>query len=264
MALVTYDGRILASSDYDLNVKGIAHRGYSADAPENTLPAYKLAKKMGFKYVECDVAFTSDGVAVLLHDEIIDRTSNGSGSLSSLTYAQVRSYDFGSWKSSNYAGTLIPSFEEFILLCKNLALHPYIELKSTATYTEAQVQALVDTVKQYGMEGKVTWISFSSTYLGYVKDYDAYARIGFVVGTISSTSITTATGLKTGTNEVFIDANYANLTTALITLAVNADIPLEVWTVDTEAEITALDPYISGITSDSLIAGTVLYKANID
>lgn len=264
MALVTYDGRILSPGNYDLNVKGIAHRGYSTVAPENTLPAYKLAKKMGFKYVECDVAFTSDGVPVLLHDSTIDRTSNGSGSLSSLTYAQARTYDFGSWKSSAYAGTLIPSFEEFIQLCKNLALHPYIEIKTAETYTEAQIQSLADTVRQYGMEGKVTWISGSATYLGYIRDYVPAANLSYVVSTITATVITTATGLKTTSNEVSIDVNYANLTDAMITLAYNANIPVEVWTVDTEAEIIALDPYVYGVTSNWLIAGTVLYKANID
>lgn len=72
--------------NYDSNVKAINHRGYSAIAPENTIPAYIMSKKMGFTYVECDVSFTSDGVAVLLHDNTIDRTSDGSGAISGLTY----------------------------------------------------------------------------------------------------------------------------------------------------------------------------------
>ena len=102
--------------DYDKTVKAVAHRGYSSTAPENTLPAYKLAKQNGFNYVECDVSMTSDGVPMLLHDATINRTSNGSGTLSQMTYAEVREYDFGSWKSSAYAGTVIPTFEEFIAL----------------------------------------------------------------------------------------------------------------------------------------------------
>ena len=120
-------------------VKGINHRGANLEAPENTLPAFKLSKKNGFMYVETDVAFTSDNVAVLLHDETIDRTSNGTGNISQLTYDYVRSLDFGSWFSSEYAGTKIPSLDEFLTLCRNLSLHPYLELKSSGHYTQEQI-----------------------------------------------------------------------------------------------------------------------------
>lgn len=253
-------GNLVGFVDFDKTIKGIAHRGFSSVAPENTLPAYKLAKEKGFFYVECDVALTSDNVPVLLHDSTINRTSNGTGNINSLTWEQVQTYDFGSWKSSDYAGTKIPSFEQFISLCKNLGLHPYIEIKSTQTFTEAQVQGLVDIVKSYGMDGKVTWISFSDTYLGYVKSYDEKARLGYVVETISSSEITKAQALKLPTNEVCIDGNYTNLTDTRIGYCITADIPLEVWTVDSDATIKSLNPYISGVTSNSLIAGRVLYE----
>ena len=64
--------------------------------------------------VSCDVSFTSDGVAVLLHDDQIDRTSDGTGNISEMTLAQVKEFDFGSWKSAAYADEEIPTFEEFI------------------------------------------------------------------------------------------------------------------------------------------------------
>ena len=255
---------IQAATDYDLNVRGVNHRGYNDVAPENTLPAYKLSKQHGFKYVECDVAYTSDNVAVLLHDHTIDRTSNGSGTIGDMIYEQVLQYDFGSWKSSDYAGTKIPTLDQFVKLCKNLGLHPYIEIKSSATYTEAQIHNIVDIVDRNGMKGKVSYISFSSAYLDYVKNYDADARLGYVVNTISASAITTANGLKTDTNEVFIDSNYGSLNVDRVALCVNADLPLEVWTANTESVILELDSYVSGVTSNNLIAGKVLYENNID
>lgn len=247
--------------DYDNNnVKAINHRGY-ADAPENTLAAFKLSKKKGFKYVECDVSFTSDGYAVLLHDSTVDRTSNGTGSISSLTLEQVKALDFGSWKSEEYAGEQIPRFEEFIALCRNLGLHPYIELKEG---TEAQIKALVGVVKRHGMKGKVTWISFNSAYLGYIKAVDATARLGYVVSTVSATTINTVTeSLQTGENEVFIDCAAENATAEAAQLCADADIPLEVWTVNSENAVKLLDAYVSGVTSDNLIAGSVLASANM-
>lgn len=251
------------NSNFDLNVIGVNHRGYSNVAPENTLPAYKLSRKNGFKYVETDISFTSDGVAVCLHDNTIDRTSNGSGNIGNLTYAEVSQYDFGSWKSPDYAGTKIPTFEEFILLCKNLGLHPYIELKDNGGYTEAQIQELVDTVKKYGMQGKVSWISFTLKYLTYVKNYDDKARLGYIVGTISASVISDANTLKTNNNSIFIDAYYNNLNNELVNLCIADDIPLEVWTVDNINIINNLNPYISGVTSNNLLAGKVLVENNI-
>lgn len=252
-----YQGNVVMTppADYDRIVKAIAHRGYSNVAPENTLPAYKLAKQMGFSYVETDIRFTSDGVPVLLHDSTIDRTSNGTGEISSLTWAQVQTYDFGSWKSSDYANTKIPSFEQFIELCRNLGLYPYIELQIG---TQTQIQGLIEMVKDHGMSGKVTWIGTSSGPLGWVKDYDPFARLGYVrSGTITADTITTAQSLKTSTNEVFIDSN--SYSDSECDLCIAAGLPLEIWTVSTEAQVLNMNPYITGATSNDIIAGKVLY-----
>lgn len=242
-------------------VKAVNHRGYNFDAPENTLAAFRLSKQNGFKYVECDVSFTKDNYAVLLHDDTIDRTSNGSGNITDLTFAEVRALDFGSWKSEEYAGEQIPKFEEFILLCKQLDLHPYIELKAG---TETQIKSLVNVVKRYGMKDKVTWISFTYTFLLWIKTVDPKARLGYVTSTINSSTINTVTQtLKTEDNEVFIDCASGSVTSEGVELCVNADVPLEVWTVNSESGILALNPYISGVTSDNLIAGNLFYENNI-
>lgn len=268
MAIYDINGNALSVSgnaqNFDINVKGVNHRGYNSVAPENTIPAYKLSKQNGFFYVETDISFTSDGVPVLLHDATIDRTSNGTGNIGSLTYADVRQYDFGSWKSSTYAGTKIPSFEEFLNLCKNIVLHPYIELKNNGSYTQAQIESLVDMVKSYGMLGKVTWISFSATYLGYVKAYDTLDRLGYLSSSaISSSMITTCENLKTDDNEVFLDIKYTSVNSEGVELAKSAEIPLEIWTVDAASGITGMNKYVSGVTSDSLIAGQILCNASI-
>lgn len=248
--------------NYDANVLSVNHRGYSTDAPENTLPAYILSKKKGFNYVETDVSFTSDGVPMLLHDSTIDRTSNGSGSLSQMTYSQVRQYDFGSWKSSEYAGTVIPTLAEFLALCKAIMLHPYIELKSNGAYTEAQIRQIVDMVATYGLKGKVSYISFNATYLGYVRDYDDEARLGLLKSTYASGDVATCTGLKTAKNKVFYDVGYYNdaITQAVCDSFMAENIPVEAWTVNSAETILSLNKYVSGITSDSLIAGKVLYE----
>lgn len=245
--------------EYDTTVRAVAHRGYSIGAPENTLAAYRMAKRMGFNYAECDVSFTSDSVAVLLHDDTIDRTSNGAGSISAKTYAEVKELDFGSWFSSAYAGEHAPTFEEFLSLCRSIGLRPYVELKAG---TEEQIKSIVDTVIRYGMRDKTTWISFSAAHLAFVKDKDDHARLGLVVGEVTSSTISTAQSLQTEHNNVFIDCAHATAA-AGAELCAAARIPLEVWTVNDVGTVKALDPYVSGVTSDNLVAGRVLYEANI-
>lgn len=241
------------------SVKAVAHRGYSAKAPENTLPAYKLAKQKGFEYVECDVSFTSDGVAVLLHDSTIDRTSSGTGNVADMTFAALRALDFGSWFSKDYAGTTIPTFEDFLLLCRNAGMRPYIELKAG---TAEQIKGLVDKVIRSGMRKEATWISFSADYLRYVKESDASARLGYVVDTVTATAVATAQRLMTGKNDVFIDSG--SYTEDTVNLCTTAKIPMEVWTVNNATTIQNLPAYITGVTSDNQHAGAVLLKHSMD
>ena len=211
---------------------------------------------MGFDYVECDVSFTSDGVGVLLHDGTVDRTSNGTGRIADMTFEEARGLDFGIWFSDTFAGEKIPTFEEFIALCKYANLHPYIELKAG---TEAQIAGLVDIVKKYGMKDGVSWISFNKNCLNYVKAKHSGARLGYVVDAIDETVIATAQGLKNGENEVFIDSAVSSATAENAELCMNADIPLEVWTVDDKNRILSLPPYVSGVSSDKTNANEVFY-----
>ena len=214
--------------------------------------------------VECDVQFTADDVAVLLHDATIDRTSNGTGNINDLTWEQVQQYDFGSWKSADYTGTRIPSFAEFIQLCKYLGLKPYVELKSDYDYTQAQIDDLIDVVNRFGMKDNVTFISFSNTLLQKVIQTDQEVRIGYVVNNVTNTVISNALALKTAKNEVFIDCSYGNLDNTGITLCRNADLPVEVWTIDNiNYVMNTLSPYVSGYTSNSLNVGKALYQNNI-
>ena len=137
-------------------------------------------------------------------------------------------------------------------------------MKNDTTYTQAQIESLVDMVEAAGMKGKVTWISFNATYLGYVKNYDAYARLGFLLfDSITDANITTANGLKTEHNEVFLDTR--GYSSDVASKAKSAHIPIETWkpcsvTGDwSVTDLLALDAYFSGITTNAVIGGKLLY-----
>lgn len=94
----------------------VAHRGYSAVAPENTLPALAAAVSAGATHVEFDVRTTADDVPVVIHDRTVDRTTDGSGHVWDLSSSQIRALDAGSWFSPAFAGVRVPLLSEVLAL----------------------------------------------------------------------------------------------------------------------------------------------------
>lgn len=132
----------------------IAHRGASAYAPENTDAAFDLALTMGADAVETDLRATRDGVLVLLHDALVDRTTDGHGPVTDLSWDEVQRLDAGRYKGSEFAGQRVPSFEHF--LEAYLARIPtYLEIKAVGV-EEAAVEAL----RRRGLLGRVVFTSF--------------------------------------------------------------------------------------------------------
>ena len=108
----------------------IGHRGAAAYAPENTLAGFRKAKALGCHWVEFDVRLTGDSQPVLLHDDRLERTTNGRGGISGLQLAAVRRYDAGNWFHSSFAGERVPTLEEALLLLAELGLGANVELKA--------------------------------------------------------------------------------------------------------------------------------------
>lgn len=224
--LCNYFDAVSASVPDAQRVPLIAHRGYSAWAPENTLPAFELAAQMGYAYVETDVQFTKDGVPVLLHDGTIDRTSNGRGAVSSYTYEQLQQFDFGNAEFP----AVIPTYAEYLAVCAQSGMTPVVELKSQCS--TAQIKQLVSIANEYGITGNIIWISFYSGNLTEVARQLPYATLAFLTNNLSNQAIGTANALKNGKNTVYISAKYSNVTDAQRASCLRSNLPLMVWTVD--------------------------------
>ena len=249
----------------EIVIHSINHRGANTYAPENTMSAFRISKELGFDMVECDVDFTADNVPVIIHDSTVDRTSNGTGEVHSFTFEDIRKLDFGSWKSTVYSGEKIPSFDEFILGCRTLGLHPYIEIKERDYINLELVTTLVNIVHKYDMQDKVTWISFGIDKLQNVVKVDKYARVGFIEEFMSTSildeSINRIKTIDTGYNEIFYDLNLGLVNTSIVNRLKEEKIKLEVWVVDSVDLITSADSYITGFTSNNLRADWVLRDA---
>ncbi len=109
----------------------IAHRGAGKLAPENTLAAFRLGAALGWRAFECDVKLSADGVAFLLHDDTLQRTTQGSGTAGDQPWAALSQLDAGSWHSRQFAGEPLPTLAAVARYMLHNGLQLNIEIKPT-------------------------------------------------------------------------------------------------------------------------------------
>jgi len=136
----------------DYRPLSVAHRGHSIEFPENTLAAYRKAIELGVEMIECDVNITRDGQLVMIHDATLDRTTNGSGRVSSVTWDEIQRLDAGAKFKPEFAGARIPSTKETLLLYREAGISSCFEVKG-ADVEEAKriAAALVDLFQKHDM-----------------------------------------------------------------------------------------------------------------
>lgn len=138
----------------------LAHRGAAAYAPENTLPSFAKAVELGADGIELDVHLSSDGVLMVAHDESIDRCSNGTGLIRSMTCEELKSYDY-SYRFPEYRGVTMPTLEEVFQLIQPTNLCINVELKTNKyPYPGIEEQCLA-MAEKYGLTDRILYSSFS-------------------------------------------------------------------------------------------------------
>ncbi|MYN12245.1 glycerophosphodiester phosphodiesterase [Pusillimonas sp. TS35] len=130
----------------------IAHRGAGRAAPENTLASIRLGARHGFRMMEYDVKLSKDGVAILLHDDTLDRTANATGRASDRSYAELANVDAGAWHSAGYAGEPIATLHAIAAFTIANGIASNIEIKPT-TGSEAE------TGRQVALQAQALWRS---------------------------------------------------------------------------------------------------------
>lgn len=223
------------------------HRGASFMAPENTLAAFAYAVDMGAWAIETDIQLTSDNKWVILHDTTIDRTSNSTGAVNSKTLATLKTYDFGSWYDPIYTGERIPTFEEYLNLCKLGNVVPYIEIKTN--YNDAQIKSAVDIIKNFGMEDDAVFISFGLANLQKVRLESDYIALGYLSSNFSQVYLDDTKNL----GNAFLDVDKAQVTQTNMDLARAAGVQVEAWTVDYNRDLRDLAKLgVRGVTTNRI------------
>ena len=160
----------------------VAHRGWSAAAPENTLAAFERAAELGVM-IELDVCLAATGEVMVIHDDHLDRTTNGSGAVAETPFETLQSLDAGSWFSDEFAGEPIPTLGD-VLAAVDGRVAIDIELKTTP-HKAPLANAVVDVVREAGQVDQVFVSSFDPLLLAHVRKAEPAIRRGQLVGSFA-------------------------------------------------------------------------------
>ena len=159
--------RLLARDNGFVHVCG--HRGHSYAAPENTLAALTATRDNGGTAAEIDCMLTADGEIVVMHDDFLDRTTNGSGLVSKATTEEIKRLDAGSWFDKRFAGERVPTLSEALRHAHEIGIGLVVEVKEFQRL-DPLVARLAEILADTGGADRAIFISFDHTFLKSLKE----------------------------------------------------------------------------------------------
>jgi glycerophosphoryl diester phosphodiesterase len=208
-------------------VNVIGHRGASTLTPENTLASFSKAIEMGVDYVELDVRSSYDDSLMIMHDDTIDRTTNGTGPIAGIYYSILRHYSAGLWFGTSFAAERIPTLREVLTLLKQHGMKSAPEIKDKNL--TSKIVSLVDSM---GMNESVTLASFYLDALVTVKKLDPKIKLLYYVDPVTTQAIDTLAAIGGD----IIGSGSGN-TQSMIDYAHAKGIQFWPWTIDSTKEM---------------------------
>ncbi|MBI5652332.1 MAG: glycerophosphodiester phosphodiesterase [Chloroflexi bacterium] len=243
----------------------IGHRGASAVAPENTLAAFKRAFELGADGIELDVTLTKDGVPVVIHDEKVDRTTNGHGLVKQMTLDQIKQFDAGAWFDEKYRGEKIPTLAETLgaigarglvnIELKTEALRPWpakpqgvprlqiakfwVMVLLRLRESSALEEKVVEVIEQTRAEKNVVLSCFNPFALGKTKSLNARLQRGLLYSTTLPIYLKRAWFLRVAQPHA-LHPNAGMVTPEYAARMIARGYKINVWTVDDPIEAKRL------------------------
>lgn len=225
------------------------HRGASASAPENTIPSFELALSQGADAVELDVKLTADDQAVVIHDQTVDRTTDGTGKVNRLRLDEIKELDAGKKFKTEFEGVRIPTLDElFESVGKRILIN--VELTNYSSPGDRLISIVADIVQRHGLEKDVLFSSFSAGNLKHMKVLlpdtpVALLCLGGLPGLIARSSLLLRTSPR------IIHPNIIDVNEGLVNREHNRNRRVHVWTVNQDTDILRLrDMGVDGIFTD--------------
>ena len=233
----------------------IAHRCGGVHGPENTLAGLDAAARLGFGMVEFDVMLAGCGTPVLIHDETLERTTNGVGRVSEQPYEALRELDAGVKTSSQFAGERIPTFEEALVRSRVLKLMVNVEIKPATGFERSTAQAVATMVRDVACGGVAPLLSsFSCEALEVARDIAPEVPRGLLFEEVPADWRAQFEALQA----VSVHCDAARLAPEQLAELRAAGVPVVCYTVNDAAQARALfQAGVSGVFTDRLLPGAV-------
>jgi len=223
----------------------IAHRGASGNAPENTLAAFRKAVALGATFIETDLQLSRDAHFVAIHDETVNRTTNGQGAVHGMTLTELRRLDAGSWFGSEFAGERIPTLEEILEFSKKNDVVFYLEIKPGGSC--GGEHALIGSLRESGEIPRVVVISFDAAIVLNLRKIEPTLMTGLLYDGQIETPLDKAVAI--GARQLLVRGDL--VTPALLAEARKKDLQVVCWTVNHPAHMRMLAAAgVDGIMSD--------------
>ena len=221
----------------------MAHRGLSADAPENTLYAFSDAISVGADFIELDVQQTRDGVLVVMHDSNLKRTTGVNKDIWDVDYADIQNLDAGSWFDPAYANARIPTLEETLqFVDKRAKLN--IEIKPTKHGSDTLEQDVAELITRYQYTDACYVTSFSYGSLKKVKEANPEIRTGYLMSVAYGQFYSLKYADAFSLNKVFVTSQVVNA-------AHQQGKQIFAWTVNSMSEVRSLcNLHVDSIITD--------------
>ncbi|KOR24315.1 glycerophosphodiester phosphodiesterase [Clostridium sp. FAM 1755] len=243
------------------HTKILAHRGASAYAPENTMVAFKKAIDMNADGIELDVHLSKDGHIVIIHDEKVDRTTNGKGEVKDFTLDELKKLDAGFWFSDKYEGERIPTLEELLKLINNTNIYLNIEIKAGYRIYPNIEEKVIDMIEKYKILDRVIISSFDHYSLVRVKEINLNIKTGMLYEAALYEPWDYARSIKVEA----LHPNYITLTKEFIDKANINNLQINPYTVNDENDMERLikSKVTSVITNYPDKAHQIISKLNL-
>lgn len=223
----------------------IAHRGASGYAPENTLAAFRRAISQGVNFIETDLHLTRDAHFVAIHDETLERTTNGHGPIQQLTLAEARRLDAGSWFASEFIGERIPTLQEILEFSRKHDVLFYLEIKPGAVW--GGEHALVSALRTSAEIARVVVISFEPAILANLRSIEPTLMTGLLHDGQIKNPLEKA--VEIGARQIAIRGDL--ITPNFLQDAHSRDLQVICWTINSQAHMRLLaSAGVDGIMSD--------------
>jgi len=223
----------------------VAHRGASGHAPENTLAAFRKAVTLGATFIETDLQLTRDTHFVAIHDETVNRTTNGQGAVHDLSLAEIRRLDAGSWFGSEFTGERVPTLEEALEFAKKHDVVFYLELKPAGSW--GGEHALIGALRESGEIARTIVISFDTGILAALRKIEPTLMTGVLYDGQLTDPLDAA--LEVGARQVVVRGDL--VTPWMIAEARRKDLQVVCWTINHPAHMRSLVAAgVDGIMSD--------------